>query len=342
MPSVCILRLSAIGDVCHAVAMAERIQRQAPDVSLTWIIGKVEYQLVKNIPGIEFIVFDKSQGSDAFKHLRQAMRNRKFDVLLAMQVAFRANLAAAMIPARKKFGYDWARSKELHWLFTNARISPQRHAHVLDSFMAFADALALPDSGRPQWPCLVDDSLAAWAKEQIGHLGKFAVICPAASKPERNWLPERYAAVADYLLEKGVTPILCGGPAAIDRELGLAIESHSDAPGANLIGKTSLLQLLAILQEATLVVAPDTGPAHMATMVNTDVIGLYAHSNPRRTGPYNNLDDVVSVYESVVQEQHGKPWQELPWGTRVKGDDLMSRITTDMVCSKIEQVLARA
>ncbi|HCB17662.1 MAG TPA: ADP-heptose--LPS heptosyltransferase I, partial [Alteromonas sp.] len=91
----------------------------------------------------------------------------------------------------------------------------------------------------------------------------------------------------------------------------------------------------------SLVIAPDTGPAHMATAVNTPVIGLYAHSNPRRTGPYNNLADVVSVYDQCIEQQAGKPWQALPWGCRAKGEDLMSMITTEQVNTAIDTLLNR-
>ena len=90
-----------------------------------------------------------------------------------------------------------------------------------------------------------------------------------------------------------------------------------------------------LLKHARLVIAPDTGPAHMATTVHTPVIGLYAHSNPRRTGPYSNIDSVVSVYDECVEEQRGKPWSALPWGTRAKGSQLMEKITVDMVKQKV-------
>ena len=77
----------------------------------------------------------------------------------------------------------------------------------------------------------------------------------------------------------------------------------------------------------------------MATTVGTDVIGLYAHSNPRRTGPYNNLSNVASVYDEVIQEQKSKGWQKLSWGTRAKGSELMQRISPEMVIAQIDALL---
>lgn len=337
--NLCLLRLSAIGDVCHAVAMVERIQRAKPDIKITWIIGKIEYQLVKDIPDIRFIIFDKSQGKQAFRDLENSLAGEKFDAMFLMQVALRANLAARLVKAKVKIGFDWHRSKELHWLFANKRIEAQQHAHVLDGFMAFADALEIPKLPSINWHIPVSDEDLTWAKEQVADLGKFVVISPAASKKERNWLPERYARVADYIQQKGLTVVLCGGPGSMDRELGDAIQSSTTNVAKDFIGKTSLKQNLALLSLAELVIAPDTGPAHMATTVGTSVIGLYAHSNPRRTGPYNSLDHVVSVYDQVIQEQKGKSWQALPWGARAKGDSLMSLIETDQVCQQIDKVL---
>lgn len=339
--SLCILRLSAIGDVCHAVALVERIQRFAPDIKITWVIGKLEYQLVGDIPGIEFVVFDKQKGNEAFKDLSQALKGRKFDALFAMQVAFRANWASTKIKAKLKIGFDWERSKELHWLVTNRRIEAQQHPHVLDGFMAFADAIGIPKGDKPRWHIPVSEEVDSWARQTTQSLNDFVIICPAASNPDRNWLPQRYAEVADYLSSKGLSVVLCGGPGPVDKALGERIETFTRRIAKNLIGQTNLKQLLALLGKARLVVAPDTGPAHMATAVGTPVIGLYAHSNPLRTGPYNSLSDVISVYDKQIKRQKGKDWRQLKWGTRAKGKNLMSGIEVKQVTDKIDKVLNR-
>lgn len=338
---LCILRLSAIGDVCHAAAMVHRIRCQRPDIHITWVIGKIEYQLLKDMEGIRFVVFDKKQGKQAFAELTETLGGETFDVLFAMQVAFRANWAVKSIKAKKKLGFDWARSKELHWLFTNAHVAAHALCHVLDGFMDFADAIDIPQQA-VSWQIPITEQDKQWVADQVSELGGYAVISPAASKAERNWLPERYALVADHLSSKGLKVVLCGGPADIDKKLGEQISQHSQNIALNLIGKTSLKQMLEVLGQATLVIAPDTGPAHMASTVNTPVVGLYAHSNPRRTGPYNDLDYVVSVYDEVIQEQKGKPWQELPWGTRAKGKDLMERITAEEVIDAVDRQLKRS
>lgn len=319
--------------------MVNRIIQHAPDIQITWIIGKIEYQLLQGMANVKFVVFDKRQGKQAEQSVRQELAGVEFDALLLMQVALRANWLSRLIKAKTKIGFDWHRSKELHWLFANQRIEAQAYAHVLDGFMGFADALGVPKVSQASWSMPLSEQDAKFAESLQFELGNYVVISPAASKAERNWLPERYAAVADYAKSKGYQVVLCGGPAKIDQRLGEQIQQSSDNIDANLIGKTSLKQMLAVLQRASLVIAPDTGPAHMATTVATPVIGLYAHSNPRRTGPYNNVQNAVSVYDQVIKQQTGTNWQELPWGKRAKGKDLMSQITVQAVQQQMDVLL---
>ncbi|MFC3123088.1 glycosyltransferase family 9 protein [Agaribacter flavus] len=336
---LCILRLSAIGDVCHAAAMVHAIQRHRPDIEITWIVGKVEHSLLSGMAGVRFIVYDKNGGSQAKQALQAALGDTLFDVLFIMQVALRANILSRLIKAKERVGFDWHRSKEGHWLFANRRIAPRKYAHVLEGFMGFAESLGVPPLEKPQWQIPVPPDDITWMQTQIAPLGEYAVISPAASKAERNWLPERYAAIVDYLHQQGLAVVMCGGPGKVDKEISQAIEAHSAHLSVNLVGKTSLKQMLAVLSKARMVIAPDTGPAHMATTQGVPVIGLYAHSNPRRTGPYLSQNTTVSVYDEVIKSQTGKDWRKLPWGKRAKGSDLMEKITVQAVKSQIQRIL---
>ncbi|EKT4489866.1 glycosyltransferase family 9 protein [Shewanella algae] len=330
--SLCLLRLSAIGDVCHAVAMVQAIQRQYPQLAITWVIGKIEYQLLKHLPGVEFVVFDKGQGWKSYLNLRRALKGRRFDVLLHMQVALRATIASLMIPAKVRIGFDRARAKEGQWLVTNEQVAPLATPHVLEGFMGFAKALGVTDL-QPKWNIPVPPADTEFARRLIPDGDKALIICAAASKAERNWLPERYAQVANHALGKGYRVLLCGGPAPMEYQLAEAILEHGDARIENQVGKTSLTQLLALLKQASIVLAPDTGPAHMAVTQGTPVIGLYAHSNPGRTGPYTCLDSVVSVYDEVIALQYPG---EVPWGTRAKGAHLMEMIPVASVLRQFD------
>jgi heptosyltransferase I len=345
--NLCLLRLSAIGDVCHAVAMVQNIQRQWPNTKITWVIGKIEASLLQDLSGVEFIIFDKRAGLKGYRDLRQTLKGRKFDVLLHMQVALRASIASLCISAKVKIGFDTQRAKEGQWLFSNKKIAKQKKPHVLDGFMGFAKALGLEVSP-PLWNMPLADSDQLWASEKLsaGNVaGKpIAVICPAASKAERNWHAEGYSQTAEHLSARGFKVVICGGPTTMEKLLAEAIISRSefsqgDNEIQNLVGKTSLKQLLAVLKLAHIVIAPDTGPAHMAVTVETPVVGLYAHSNPQRTGPYLYPQYVVSAYAAAIQLQYKQSIEQLPWGTRAKGKDLMMQISIADVKKTIERVI---
>jgi len=343
--SICILRLSAIGDVCNAVSVVQSIQRQHPQAQITWIIGKVEARLLEGLPGVRFVVFDKKLGKAAYSQLKQDLKHDYFDMLLHMQVALRANVASLCINARKKIGFDWHTAKELHALFMRHRIEPAPRSHVLDGFRQFAKAIGVSEQElgkNPTWQLPVPDTDEQWAKEQLAAIGntRVLIISPAASKAERNWLAERYAALADYAQSKGFAVILCGGPTELERNLSQAILASAQQPITDLTGKTTLKQLLALLKHASVVLAPDTGPTHMAVAVGTPVIGLYGHSNPDRTGPYLFRQYVVEVYHQSLLEQRGKTAAELKWGTRVKGSDIMQKITVAQVTAMFDKVVA--
>lgn len=340
--NLCVLRLSAIGDVCHAVAAVQNIQKQWPHTQITWVCGKIEANLLKGLEKVEIITFDKKAGLKGYSELRDTMKGQYFDILLHMQVALRASLVSFFIPAKTKIGFDRKRAKEGQWIFTNHKMAPQNEPHVLDGFMGFTQALGLTVN-EPSWNMPLPKSDEQWAHETLlannPNKKPVAVISPAASKAERNWHVEGYAKTAEHLEGLGFTVVICGGPVAMEIQLAEDISQQSKAHIINLVGKTSLKQLLAVLKLAHLTIAPDTGPAHMSVTVDTPVVGLYAHSNPRRTGPYLYQKYVVSCYDQVIQEQKGKPYTQLPWGVRAKGSDLMNRLTLDDVKTKIDLLI---
>jgi heptosyltransferase I len=334
--NLCLLRLSAIGDVCHAVAMVQQIQHYYPKTKITWVIGKVEANLLQGLPNVEFVIFDKKAGFKGYQNLRAELSHQKFDVLLHMQVALRASLASWCIKAKVKIGFDSKRAKEGQWLFTNHQIAPQHQPHVLDGFMGFAKAIGVPTES-PRWEMPIGDENELWASELLSVESNkpIAIISPAASKAERNWHAEGYAQTADYLTQLGFQVVICGGPTTLEKLLATEIISFSKSHIVNLVGKTNLKQLLAVLKISHLVIAPDTGPAHMAVTVGTPVVGLYVHSNPNRTGPYLYQNYVVSCYQHTVQEQYKQKLEDLPWGIRAKGSDLMNGITFTQVKEKL-------
>lgn len=328
---ICILRLSALGDISHTLPIVRTLQKHWPDTHITWVIGKLEHHLVCDIEAIEFVVFDKNEGLSAYKKLRRHMRGRHFDVLLHMQMSIRASLASLLIPADIRLGFDRQRAKDMQWLFTNHKIAYKPRQHVIDSFFGFTEALGIEEHVL-EWNIPIPDDANNYAAQTLNANKKVLIISPCSSMSYRNWSAEGYAEVADYANEThDMQVVLCGGPSAIERDYGESINRLCRHKPLNLIGQTGIKQLLALLKKADLVIAPDSGPAHLATAVGTPVIGLYAATNPDRARPYLSADLVVNKHPEAVEIQYGKPVDVLPWGTRARAATSMNSIQSSDV-----------
>ena len=134
--------------------------------------------------------------------------------------------------------------------------------------------------------------------------------------------------------------LLCGGPSDFERDFGARIAVAAGVPVKNLIGTDTLPQLLALLVRATVLLTPDSGPAHMATMVDTPVIGLYAATRVERSGPYRSRQWCVDRYEQAAQRFRGRPAQQLPWAEKIEEPGVMELIETAAVIAKLDELLA--
>ena len=336
--SVCILRLSAVGDICHSLPVLRSIQAAWPHCKITWVIGRNEYELVKTIENVEFIVFQKSGGYQAYWRLWQQLRGRRFDVLLHMQMSLRASLVSLCIPATIRLGFDRDRAKDLQWLFSNAKIAAKGEQHVIDSFLEFVTAIGIQQP-RLAWDIPIAKSARARAAQLLGEQNAFAVISPCSAMAYRNWSIEGYVALADALASRNYRVVLTGGPSALEQHYGTAIETQAKSKPLNLIAKTTLPELLAVLDKASFVISPDSGPAHMATAVNTPVVGLYACTNPDRARPYLSAKYVVNRYPEAVLAKYGKPPSQLAWGIRVRDPGTMDRIKIEDVLEKVDLLI---
>lgn len=292
------------------------------------------------IDGVEFITVDKRAGFAAGRDLRARLRGRRFDVLLHMQLSFRASLLSLYVPAAVRLGFDKARARELQWLFTNARIPARSREHVLDSFLGFLDALGIRDRTL-RWDVPLPPAALDYADKLIPDARPTLVISPCSSHSRRNWRPEAYAAIADHAVRRhGMRVILAGGPTAAERAVGAEIERAAHVPLLNQIGRDTLPQLLALLARATVLLTPDSGPAHMATMVATPVIGLYAATNPERSGPYLSRRWCVNAYPQAARRFRRREPEQLPWTEKIEEPGVMDLIEVEQVTAKLDELLA--
>ncbi len=316
--------------------MIRRIQDNWPGTKITWIIGKTEAMLMADIPDIEFIIFDKSKGRRAYKAVQQQLAGKRFDVALCMHASMRANFLCRKIDAPIRLGFDRARAKDFQWLFTNRRIDAAHSAHALEAMMSFASAVGAEP--RPiRWDIPLQTADRSFAAEFNSPGRSLVVISPCSSQRSRNyrnWSIENFRATLDRLNALGCRVILTGGNTPLEREYGDALSANYAA--TDLIGRTSLKQLAALIAAADLVICPDSGPAHIATAFNTPVLGLYASSNPARTGPYASRELTVNRYPDALAKYLGKTVETAKWGQRVRHPEAMDLITINDVIGKID------
>jgi heptosyltransferase I len=338
--SVAVLKLSAIGDICHTLPVVRTLQRAWPAARFTWIIGRAEAGLVGGIPDIEFIVVDKRSGRRGLADVARGLAARRFDLLLHMQYAWRASRIARRVRARVKLGYDRERALDLQWLFTTHRIEPGGREHVMDGLFGFARRLGVGEREN-RWDIPVPPAARERAQRLIPDASPTLIVSPCSSHAARNWRAEHYAAVGDYAARTlGWRVALCGGPSSLEMQMGARIAQLMRAPALNLVGSDTLIELYAMLERAAALLTPDSGPAHMATAAGTPVVGLYASTSAERSGPYFSREWCVDRFDAAARRYLGRSASELPWRTKIEREGVMDLIEPDAVIERLAALAA--
>jgi heptosyltransferase I len=329
-----LVMMSAVGDAVHALPVVNAIKRHAPGSRLTWILQPGPASLVRGHPSVdEILEFDRSRGVSAFTSLRGTLRDKPFDLVIDLQVYFKAGIVTSFTSAPIKLGFDRQRARDFNWLFTNRRIPAHEPQHVQDQYFEFLTALGIP-SEPVTWGLGPWDAERGWQKEFFARIGRpAAAIVVGTSKPDKDWMPERWAAVADALYaEHGLQTILVGGRSAREMEAAATIERLTAHKPVNALG-SGLRNLVSIIDGSALVLSPDTAPLHMSVALERPVISLIGYMNPKRVGPYRRFRDLMI-------DAYGDPGEDYPV-TMDKRPGRMGRITVRDVLDKVEVWKAR-
>ena len=325
-----IVMMSAVGDAVHVLPLLTALKRHSPATHVTWVLQPGAASLVRGHHAVDEIVeFDRSRGWKAYPAVRRALAHRPFDVVLALQVYFKAGIVTSFTQAPVKLGFDRHRARDLNWLFTTHRIPAREGQHVQDQYLEFLAALGVPHE-----PVTWD--LGPWPHErewQRQFLATFerpiAPIVVATSKPEKDWMPERWAEVCDALWsEFGLQAVLVGGRSPRELDAERVILSRATTPVASALG-SGLRKLVAILDGAAVALSPDTGPLHMSVALNTPVVSLMGYTNPKRVGPYRRFHDLLI-------DAYGEPGEDYPISMENR-PGRMSRITVRDVLDRVER-----
>lgn len=337
--TLCLLRLSALGDCYNLVPAIHTMQRHWPDTRITWVIGKPESALLGDLPGVEFIVYDKRDPGRTAK-LKSQLASRRFDVLLHAHPSLRANLPSRHIDADLRLGCEPWRAHDGQRWFVDSLSHPARGPHMVDGYFAQLEMLGLSERVM-DWSVPIPKSAHREADNLLPPGPPTLLINPGASDPRRNWPAERYAEVADYAIEQhGLRVALTGGPTDIERTLGSAITDRMHGTVLNLIGLTTLKGMLGVLENATLLLTPDSGPAHFANTSGTPVIALHTNSPAARTGPYRSLQWAVDYHDTVARHFLGKSAEEMTWRTQLRRAGATELIPVSDVTEQLSNILA--
>lgn len=338
--NIALIRLSAIGDCCLVLPVVRSILAQKPEAHIYWLISSPAYELLKYCthPRLTFKVIDKPKSIKDYLVIRRYFADKNIQTLLAMQASSRANLIYPMINAPVKIGFDKQRAREGQWLFCNKRIDFKKE-HLHESFARFAQQLNV-NTDNPDFSI----QLAPDADEQIKPLGlpdSYVVINPAASKLERTPYAQFYHTLIERIGQRlDTTVVLTGSKAELEMDLAQQLsQAHKNC--LNLVGKTSLNELAAVVSDAQCLIAPDTGTAHIGNAQSTPTIGLYAIAPGWLSRPYNYKHLLIDKFSPAVKQFLNKEPEQMPWKARVHHREAMNLIQVEEVLQKLEEALSQ-
>jgi len=305
MKKFLILKPSSLGDVIHAFPVVSSIADQVPGAVIDWVVRPEYAELVRAHSAVhEIFLFERDRWSKWSRLLTtipegigliRSLRRERYDAVLDLQGLFRSALIAFLSGAGERIGFANAREGAPFFYHRKVEV-PEESIHAVDRYGLVLKALKIDhplDDAGLRIPPEVDASLGELLSGEEGLSGApLVVLNPNARWETKKWLPERFAELADRLIQSlGVAVVLVGSPGDVSGVAGIV--SQVKGRVVNLAGRTSLLQLAALLKRADLMVTCDSGPMHLAAAMGTKVLALFGPTDPVRTGPYGPGHQVV-------------------------------------------------
>ena len=342
---VCLVLQSGIGDVVHGLPVVNALKRDDPERYVTWVVESVPALVLRHHPAVDdVVIYDRKGGWDALRSLWRELRPRSFDVVLNCGIYFKSAVPTLIARAPNKVGYGRDRANDLIWLFANRRVPARAARHRQEMYLELIEYLDVP-SEPLEWRITFSEEERAAQSEFFSGLdaGRVVGIVATPAIQHREWPTERFAEVATALeRDFGFQVVLLGGPSPREQQRAREVEGRAEANIVWALGD-DLRRLIYLIDGCDLVIGPDTGPLHIARALETPVIGLYGHTDPRRAGPYGAYEDLTIDrynYEATGQPYSGPVEQIHPArpGYRL---GRMELIAVDDVLEKVELAVAR-
>ena len=328
---ILIIRPSALGDVCRSVPAAVSLRRAYPGARIDWLVQDSFADAVRFHPDLSGVVsFARaSLGRDALRGspgrlggFLRALRRAGYDLVYDFQGLARSGALAWATRARRRVGY--ADARELGWLGLNERHEVARKIHAVERMLGLLRASGVEPA--EDMRLYAGEEARAWAAGQEWTRERYAVIAPTSRWPGKRWPAERFAAVARRVAERGVRVVVVG--AASEREQCPLLCGAGALPGiVDLVGGTSVAQLMAVIARAALVVACDSAALHMAVGFDRPIVGLFGPTRVDRVGPWRRERDVI---------QHARPGERMDHKDNALGSTMMERISVEEVLGAVD------
>ncbi len=299
--NVLIVKLSAIGDVIHALPVAAALKEANPQIHITWVVSPVAAPLLDNNPTVdEIIIFERKSLSSLtnFRRyippFRQELQKRSYDYSLDLQGLLKSALVVLLSKSKKKLGY--ANMREGSGLFSKAVHGPHQNGHIVERYLDVVRAMGY-EPKKIQFPfCFTTPEITSLQKIKATYAMQkpFVSFVIGANWPNKRWPAQYFAKMAEFCQSTGRQIILLGA-GKIDREIAYQIEQTSTVKIINLVDKTSLKMAGLILQEAEFSLGGDTGLMHMSAALNRPTFMLMGPTDPTRNGPYAQAYNVLTV-----------------------------------------------
>lgn len=283
--NILISRLSALGDCVCTLPVAVALKKTFPESKITWAVDPRFAGIVECCPSVDHI----ERVKPGFKPASWPKFNTQFDLALDMQGLSKSGLVLARAKAGQKLGYHWQR--ELAPLFSSAVQPDPTSLHVVDQYVDVARA-AGAECDRAEFglqPAAEDRETCKALLAEHGVKGPFVVLNAGAGWASKRWPALHFSRLSDMISAKGVSPVFIGGKAEGDQQAFREVEQQAKSTVVNLLGKTSVRELVALISLANAHVGGDTGSSHVAAALGVPAIGLYSITKPARSCPYGQI-----------------------------------------------------
>lgn len=292
-----LIKPSALGDIVHALPVLALLRERFPGTRIDWLVNPAFAGMLEGHPHLDEVVhFERKRLARAWRErdglrglwqLARSLHDRRYDLVIDLQGLLRSGWLAWQTGAATRVGF--ASAREFAPLCYTHRVAARAgERHAIERYLDVAAALGC-NREPVRFEFGVTDADRAAVDRLLDRGRPYAVLLPGTNWPTKRWPAERFARLVEPLRDRfGLLSVLAGGADA-----AALAPAFSDV--VDVTNRTTLRQLVALLERAALVVSNDSGPMHIAAALGVPMVALFGPTNPRRTGPYRRLDAVVRL-----------------------------------------------